>query len=101
MSEGGPTGDQPFPAFNPSQLYDPTFELGMLFSTRAKLKKVVRSYGIYNKRSIRFTKSTPTRVYAVCDDKDCGWKIRAIKKMMRLLKLITMYLLTLASRNSR
>ncbi|KAL8477093.1 hypothetical protein ACS0TY_029415 [Phlomoides rotata] len=51
----------------------------MIFSARDEFKKVVQSYAIKTKRSIKFTKTAPTRVYAKCSDDDCGWKAHLIK----------------------
>ncbi|KAL2226675.1 UNVERIFIED_CONTAM: hypothetical protein Sindi_2026200 [Sesamum indicum] len=67
-----------FVAFNPDQMYDPTFELGMIFSSKKEFKKAVQSHAIKNKRIVKFTKND-SLVYAVCSGEGCEWKIHATK----------------------
>ncbi|KAL0355126.1 UNVERIFIED_CONTAM: hypothetical protein Sradi_3959500 [Sesamum radiatum] len=67
------------PVFNPEETYDPTFEIGMLFSNKKELKKALQSYAIKSKRTVKFTKNDKVRVYAQCGDSECGWKMHAIK----------------------
>ncbi|KAL8510772.1 hypothetical protein ACS0TY_017548 [Phlomoides rotata] len=65
-----------YPLFNPDVMFDkPEFELGMIFSNRVEFKKAVQSHAIAAKRSVKFTKNAPERVYARCKDKECGWKL--------------------------
>ncbi|KAI3470191.1 hypothetical protein Pfo_026854 [Paulownia fortunei] len=47
-----------FSVFNPIELYDLSFELWILFSTKTKLRQTIHSH---------------------CDDKECGWKLHALK----------------------
>ncbi|KAL0377895.1 UNVERIFIED_CONTAM: hypothetical protein Sradi_3095000 [Sesamum radiatum] len=65
--------------FNPAQIYDPSLELGMIFSSKAEFKKAVQSHGIRHKRSLKFTKNDSFRVYCVCTGEGCEWKIHATK----------------------
>ncbi|KAL0437231.1 UNVERIFIED_CONTAM: hypothetical protein Sradi_0431000 [Sesamum radiatum] len=75
-SEGeGPSN----PVFNPEETYDPTFEIGMLFSNKKEFKKALQSYAIKTKRTVKFTKNDKVRIYAQCGNSECGWKMHAIK----------------------
>ncbi|KAL0406347.1 UNVERIFIED_CONTAM: hypothetical protein Slati_3948600 [Sesamum latifolium] len=68
-----------YPIFNPVQIFDPTFLLGMLFSTKSELKKAIQSHAIKTKRHIICTKSDPNMYYAKCGDKKCAWSLHARK----------------------
>ncbi|XP_073152078.1 uncharacterized protein [Henckelia pumila] len=71
--------DESFPVFNPVELYDPTFEMGMLFSTKKELRHAVHSHAIKTQRSINITKNDKIRLYAKCANMECGWKLHALK----------------------
>ncbi|KAL0406363.1 UNVERIFIED_CONTAM: hypothetical protein Slati_3950200 [Sesamum latifolium] len=60
-------------------IFDPTFLLGMLFSTKSELKKAIQSHAIKTKRHIICTKSDPNMYYAKCGDKKCAWSLHARK----------------------
>ncbi|KAL0430835.1 UNVERIFIED_CONTAM: hypothetical protein Sradi_0709500 [Sesamum radiatum] len=45
-----------YAVFNPVEMYDPSLELGMIFSSKKEFKKAVQSHAIKNRRSVRFTK---------------------------------------------
>ncbi|KAL0320252.1 UNVERIFIED_CONTAM: hypothetical protein Sradi_5286700 [Sesamum radiatum] len=77
VSDDDDKGDE-HTVFNPTQIYDPSLELGMIFSSKAEFKKVVQSHGISHKRSLKFTKND-SRVYCVCTGEGCEWKIHATK----------------------
>ncbi|KAL8485724.1 hypothetical protein ACS0TY_027854 [Phlomoides rotata] len=68
-----------YPVFNPDVVFEPHFELGMIFSNMLDFKKVVQSHAIKAKRSVKFTKTAPERVYARCSDKECGWNLNLLK----------------------
>ncbi|KAL0456480.1 UNVERIFIED_CONTAM: hypothetical protein Slati_0987200, partial [Sesamum latifolium] len=73
-------GERPSnPVFNPEETYDPTFEIGMLFSNKKEFKKALQSYAIKTKRTVKFTKNDKVRIYAQCGNSECGWKMHAIK----------------------
>ncbi|KAL0358295.1 UNVERIFIED_CONTAM: hypothetical protein Sangu_0678900 [Sesamum angustifolium] len=60
-------GDDPsYPVFNLEETYDPTFELGMMFSNKDELKKALHSHAIKSKRTLKFIKNDKIRVYAEC-----------------------------------
>ncbi|KAI3450238.1 hypothetical protein Pfo_006903 [Paulownia fortunei] len=61
------------------QLYDPTFELGIIFSNKSEFKVAVHLYIIKNKMNIKITKNDKIRVHAKCADNECGWKIHTPK----------------------
>ncbi|KAL0386107.1 UNVERIFIED_CONTAM: hypothetical protein Sradi_3005000 [Sesamum radiatum] len=67
------------PVFNPTEIYDPIFELGMLFSNKSEFKKALQSHAIKSKRTLKFTKNDKQRVYVQCGAIDCEWKMHAIK----------------------
>ncbi|KAL2251025.1 UNVERIFIED_CONTAM: hypothetical protein Sindi_2224800 [Sesamum indicum] len=67
------------PLFNVDETYNPTFEIGMLFSTKKECKKALQSHAIKSKRTLKFTKNDKRRIYAECGDADCQWKLHAIK----------------------
>ncbi|XP_012845746.1 PREDICTED: uncharacterized protein LOC105965720 [Erythranthe guttata] len=68
-----------FPVFNPIEIYRPTFELGMIFSTRTELRQAIHSHAIITRRSINITKNDKSRLHAKCVEKGCGWKLHALK----------------------
>ncbi|KAL0302463.1 UNVERIFIED_CONTAM: hypothetical protein Scaly_3032300 [Sesamum calycinum] len=52
-------GDGPnYPVFNLDETYDPTFELGMMFSNKDELKKAMHSHAIKSKRILKLKKMT-------------------------------------------
>ncbi|KAL0416021.1 UNVERIFIED_CONTAM: hypothetical protein Slati_3434000, partial [Sesamum latifolium] len=65
------------PVFNPTEIYDPIFELGMLFSNKSEFKKALQSHAIKSKRTLKFTKMTKEGL--CCGAIDCEWKMHAIK----------------------
>ncbi|KAL0292264.1 UNVERIFIED_CONTAM: hypothetical protein Sradi_6996400 [Sesamum radiatum] len=75
----GEGGGSTHPVFNPVEMYNPTFELGMIFSTKKEFRQAVQSHAILTKRTLKFIKNDKIRVYAVCTGEDCQWKITAIK----------------------
>ncbi|KAL0399904.1 UNVERIFIED_CONTAM: hypothetical protein Sradi_2333700 [Sesamum radiatum] len=75
----GEGGGSTHPVFNPVEMYNPTFELGMIFSTKKEFRQAVQSHAILTKRTLKFAKNDKIRVYAVCTGEDCQWKITAIK----------------------
>ncbi|KAL8479851.1 hypothetical protein ACS0TY_026700 [Phlomoides rotata] len=75
----GEQDERNYPVFNPEVIYEPEFELGMIFSNRDEFKKAVQSHAIKTKRSLIFSKTAPTRVYAKCSNEDCSWKVHLNK----------------------
>lgn len=65
--------------FNPEVIFEPEFELGMIFSSKNEFKMAVQSLAIKTKRSLKFTKFAPTRMYVVCEDPKCRWNIHLNK----------------------
>ncbi|KAL0411617.1 UNVERIFIED_CONTAM: hypothetical protein Slati_3751400 [Sesamum latifolium] len=78
LSDGEGEGST-HPVFNPVEMYNPTFELGIIFSTKKEFRQTVQSHAILTKRTLKFTKNGKIRVYAVCTGEDCQWKITGIK----------------------
>ncbi|KAI3458672.1 hypothetical protein Pfo_015335 [Paulownia fortunei] len=68
-----------FCIFNQVELYNPSFELEMLFSTKTELRQAIHSHAIKTKKSINITKNDKIKVHAKCVDKECGWKLHALK----------------------
>ncbi|KAL0342534.1 UNVERIFIED_CONTAM: hypothetical protein Scaly_1916000 [Sesamum calycinum] len=66
------------PIFNPVEIFDPNFDLGMIFSTKAEFRKTIQSHAILTKRSVKFTKNDKLRVYAVCIGE--GYAKRNVKR---------------------
>ncbi|CAH9092560.1 unnamed protein product [Cuscuta europaea] len=62
------------PIFNPATIFDPTFQLRMIFSGKKEFQKAVTSHAIRS-RTIKFSKNDKERIYATCPAKDCGWRI--------------------------
>lgn len=54
------------PFFNPSMIFDPKFELGMIFATKDEFRKVVQSHTIKTKIIMNFIKNVKIRVYVRC-----------------------------------
>ncbi|KAF2291241.1 hypothetical protein GH714_020829 [Hevea brasiliensis] len=68
-----------FPEFNMDRdIDDPTFKVGMIFSTRDEFKNACRAYGIKHRFELYFPKNDFQRVQARCK-KEYGWKIWASK----------------------
>ncbi|KAL0398914.1 UNVERIFIED_CONTAM: hypothetical protein Sradi_2234700 [Sesamum radiatum] len=80
-----------YSVFNPVEMYDPSLELGMIFSSKKEFKKAVQSHAIKNRRSVRFTKNDSFRVYAVCSGEGCQWTIHANKLKNELTFQINLY----------
>lgn len=59
--------------FNPEETYDPTFQLGMIFSKKEEFKKAVQSHAIKTKRTLNFTKNDKIKVYAQSGADECEW----------------------------
>ncbi|KAL2249690.1 UNVERIFIED_CONTAM: hypothetical protein Sindi_2442700 [Sesamum indicum] len=68
-----------YPIFNPAEKFDPTFTLGMMFSTKGELRNAIQSHAIKTRRHIICTKSDPSRYYAKCGDTNCDWRLHARK----------------------
>ncbi|KAK4399770.1 hypothetical protein Sango_1083100 [Sesamum angolense] len=78
-SDGGEGDGHSHPVFNPTEIYDPIFELGMLFTNKSEFKKALQSHAIKSKRTLKFIKNDKQRVYVKCGAIDCEWKMHAIK----------------------
>ncbi|KAL8463285.1 hypothetical protein ACS0TY_034073 [Phlomoides rotata] len=72
-------GGEKFPVFNTDVIFNPSFEVGMIFGNRDDLKRVVQSHAIQTKRSISFPKIDKIRVYARCKAEGCNWGINLLK----------------------
>ncbi|KAI3447350.1 hypothetical protein Pfo_004015 [Paulownia fortunei] len=67
------------PIFNLVMVFDHTFEIGMIFGTKAEFRKVVQSHTIRTKRTLKFIKNDKIRVYVRCSGEECEWRINALK----------------------
>ncbi|XP_057791299.1 uncharacterized protein LOC131008435 [Salvia miltiorrhiza] len=79
-SDGEQKDVKSFPVFNPEVTFEPEFELGMLFSSKDEFRDAVQSYAIRSRRTIKCTKTAPTRCYVKCDNVDCKWRISLLKQ---------------------
>ncbi|XP_073147535.1 uncharacterized protein [Henckelia pumila] len=68
-----------YSVFNPIEIFDPTFELGLLFGTKKELRLAIYSHAIRTKRNLKITKNKKTRLNAKCASQGCGWKLHAVK----------------------
>ncbi|CAA0833179.1 Unknown protein [Striga hermonthica] len=68
-----------FHVFNSIELFDPTFKMGMLFSSKTELRTTIHSRAIKCKRSVKITKNDSKYVHAKCLDNSCNWKLHAAK----------------------
>ncbi|KAI3467885.1 hypothetical protein Pfo_024548 [Paulownia fortunei] len=78
VSDGDDDGPS-HPVFNPVMVFVPTFEIGMIFGTKNEFRKVVQSYAIRTKRTLKFIKNDKIRVYVRCSGEEYEWKINALK----------------------
>ncbi|KAK4392508.1 hypothetical protein Sango_2028600 [Sesamum angolense] len=72
-------GKDRFPVFRSSNIMDPTFELGMLFSNKKEFIETIHSHAIKTKRNLKIVKNDLRRVYANCAEEECKWRINALK----------------------
>ncbi|KAL8490673.1 hypothetical protein ACS0TY_022611 [Phlomoides rotata] len=72
-------GGEKFPVFNTDVIFNPSFEVGMIFGNRDDFKRDVQSHDIQTKRSISFPKIDKIRVYARCKAEGCNWGINLVK----------------------
>ncbi|KAI3450325.1 hypothetical protein Pfo_006990 [Paulownia fortunei] len=61
------------PVFNPVMVFDPTFEIGMIFRTKAEFRKIVQSHPIRTKRTLKFIRSG---INALKMNDECTFQIR-------------------------
>ncbi|CAL8998312.1 unnamed protein product [Prunus brigantina] len=72
--------DKNWPEFNAAtDMADPKFEIGMLFSDCKVFRAAVREYSILQNRDVMFIRNAALKLKAVCGDPDCGWMIYASK----------------------
>ncbi|CAL8998781.1 unnamed protein product [Prunus brigantina] len=72
--------DKNWPEFNAAtDMADPKFEIGMLFSDCKVFRAAVREYSILQNRDVVFIRNAALKLKAVCGDPDCGWMIYALK----------------------
>ncbi|CAB4279543.1 unnamed protein product [Prunus armeniaca] len=72
--------DKNWPEFNAAtDMADPKFEIGMLFSDCKVFRAAVREYSILQNRDVVFIRNEALKLKAVCGDPDCGWMIYASK----------------------
>ncbi|KAK6133996.1 hypothetical protein DH2020_032272 [Rehmannia glutinosa] len=60
-------------------MYDPSFQISMLFSNTKELREAIHLHAVKTKRSINITKNGKERLYAKYADKRCNWKLHALK----------------------
>ncbi|KAL0336336.1 UNVERIFIED_CONTAM: hypothetical protein Sradi_4845500 [Sesamum radiatum] len=77
--DNGEDGGPSHPLFNAEEIYDPTFEIGMMFNNKQEFKKALQSHAIKTKRILKFTKNDKQRVYVECGNADYQWRLHAIK----------------------
>ncbi|KAL8484078.1 hypothetical protein ACS0TY_026682 [Phlomoides rotata] len=73
------TEENIYPRFNNEVVYNPEFEVGMLFGTKDEFKKAVNSHAVVTRRSLYIEKNDKIRVYAKCRGDGCSWGINALK----------------------
>ncbi|CAB4296795.1 unnamed protein product [Prunus armeniaca] len=72
--------DNDLPEFNAAtDMADPKFEIGMLFSDCKVFRAAVREYSILQNRDVVFIRNAALKLKAVCGDPDCGRMIYASK----------------------
>ncbi|KAL0355810.1 UNVERIFIED_CONTAM: hypothetical protein Sradi_4027900 [Sesamum radiatum] len=72
-------GKQSNPVFNPTNIFEPKFEIGMIFSTKKELREAVHCHAVSTKRSLKITKNDKRRIYAKCLGEGCEWRLNALK----------------------
>ncbi|CAL9007887.1 unnamed protein product [Prunus brigantina] len=90
------------PEFNAAtDMADPKFEIGMLFSDCKVFRAAVREYSILQNRDVVFIRNEALKLKAVCGDPDCGWMIYASKMQHdNTLQVKTYQWLSVISNNS-
>ncbi|XP_058224864.1 uncharacterized protein LOC131334019 isoform X1 [Rhododendron vialii] len=77
-SDGEEGREEPI-VFNPtSDMANPKFKVGMIFSTRKLFKAAVKEHAIKTAKAIKFVKNDSKRVRAACK-KPCPWSLLASK----------------------
>ncbi|KAG8368985.1 hypothetical protein BUALT_Bualt15G0103200 [Buddleja alternifolia] len=67
-----------FPVFSTQDTYDPTFVLGMYFSSKSEFRKAFRSHAIRTRRNLKIIKNDLRRIYGKCAEAGCQWKIHVL-----------------------
>ncbi|CAB4313346.1 unnamed protein product [Prunus armeniaca] len=62
-----------------TDMVDPKFEIGILFSDCKVFRAAVREYSILQNKDVVFIRNEALKLKAVCGDPDCGWMIYASK----------------------
>ncbi|KAL8498861.1 hypothetical protein ACS0TY_021990 [Phlomoides rotata] len=65
--------------FNPDIIFNPSFELGMIFGSKDEFRKAVQSHVIQPRRTLHFPKNDKIRIYARCRGDGCDWGINLVK----------------------
>ncbi|CAL9005795.1 unnamed protein product [Prunus brigantina] len=69
-------GDKNWLEFNAAtDMADPKFEIGMLFTDCKVFRAAVREHSILQKRDVVFIRNKALKLKVVCGDPDCGWMI--------------------------
>ncbi|KAL0355333.1 UNVERIFIED_CONTAM: hypothetical protein Sradi_3980200 [Sesamum radiatum] len=68
-----------FPVFNSNDIYNPSFEIGMVFSTKKEFRDSVHSHAIKTSRNLKITSNDQRRIYAKCGEQGCNWHCHALK----------------------
>lgn len=67
-----------FPEFNEvTDMKDPKFLLGMLFTSGTVFREAVRRYAIFNQRPIKLRKNLREKIKWVCSD-GCSWMFKMV-----------------------
>ncbi|XP_051146993.1 uncharacterized protein LOC127262384 [Andrographis paniculata] len=72
--------------YDPVSKYDPTFSLGIIFSSKKEFKEAVQNHAIKTMRSLKFVKNDKRRVYVRCAVEICNWKMNVLKDPKRRIK---------------
>ncbi|GLT50006.1 hypothetical protein SLA2020_235230 [Shorea laevis] len=57
---------------------NPAFKIGQLFASKEQFKQAVKTYGINNKKLVKFKRDIKDRINVQCVEM-CPWKLRASK----------------------
>lgn len=64
--------------FNNNDLYNPTLRLSIVFCTK-EFQDMVQSYAIKSLRIIKFTKNDKRRMYGLCAQDGCQFKVDGLR----------------------
>ncbi|KAL8528281.1 hypothetical protein ACS0TY_005908 [Phlomoides rotata] len=65
--------------FNHELIFNPSFELGMIFASKDEFMKAVQSHAIQTRRTLHCPKNDKIRICARCRGEGCDWGINLVK----------------------